>query len=85
MNLIWWTDFDYLQGDKSLKIHFAKKSFVPIPTIIFFPRYARTIQQIKLYFGSRPRKFISHPLEPRKAGKSKSMERKEWLPFTNSM
>ena len=34
MNLNWWTDFDYLQRDKSLKFHFAKKVvFVPIPTI----------------------------------------------------
>ena len=34
MNLNWWTDINYLQRDKSLKFHFAKKVvFVPIPTI----------------------------------------------------
>ena len=34
MNLNWSIDFDYLQRDKSLKFHFAKKVvFVPTPTI----------------------------------------------------
>ena len=34
VNLNWWTDFDYLQRDKSLKFHFAKKVvFVPKLTI----------------------------------------------------
>ena len=34
MNLNWWTDFDYLQRDKSFKVSLCKKVvFVPIPTI----------------------------------------------------
>ena len=32
VNLNWWTGFDYLQRDKSLKFHFAKK-VVFVPTI----------------------------------------------------
>ena len=63
MNLNWWTDFGYLQRDKSLKFHFAKKVvFVPIPTISVL----HAIQE----------------QEPQKAGESKIMERKEFLPFT---
>ena len=80
MNPNWWTDFDYLQRDKSLKFHFAKKVvFVPIPSISVLHAIQEQFNRFSFIL------VISLQLEPQKPGKSKIMEKTDFLPFTNSM
>ena len=73
MNLNWWTDFDYLQRDKSLKFHYAKKVvFVPIPTISVL----HAIQEFSFILVHDLEDSSASSLSPRKLVKVKKWNEK---------
>ena len=77
MNLNWWTDFDYLQRDKSLKFHFAKKFvFVPIPTISVLHAIQEQFNRFSFILVHDLEDSSASSLSPRKLVKVKKWKEK---------